>query len=201
MKALVGLGNPGSRYEATRHNLGFLVADAVAGPGEASSWKRDCRSLVKRLRFCGQDLVVLKPQTFMNDSGLAVADLVRSHGVSGEDLIVAHDDLDIPWGCVRVKIGGGHGGHRGIESILAEAEAGEFVRLRLGVKPEGFRGDAAEFVLRPFGDEDWPVARTMVADARKALERLLTAGVTRAMTEFNRKAVAATPVTDEETAK
>jgi PTH1 family peptidyl-tRNA hydrolase len=142
LRALVGLGNPSVRYALTRHNLGFRVADAVTRQADGSYLGRG-QALVAEIRCAGEPLEVVKPQSFMNLSGLAVREVFERHGCAGESLIVAYDDLDIPLGDVRIRVGGGAGGHRGIESILSEAEVGDFIRLRLGIKPEGARGDAA----------------------------------------------------------
>ena len=187
MKLLVGLGNPGDAYRETRHNLGFRLAERVASKARAAGFSRSGKSLVSRGRLCGQPIIIAKPQTYMNLSGRAVAELIAETGACDDDLIVAHDDLDIELGSVRVKQGGGHGGHRGLESILAEAPAGAFVRIRLGIKPEASRGDAAEWVLADFGPEESERVEAMLETAERAVEALLSVGVSRAMSEFNRR--------------
>lgn len=184
---LVGLGNPGPRYVDTRHNLGYRVAEAFASRHGTEHFRSDGDRLEARLRVGGEEMLVVKPLTFMNESGVAVKRVLAKHGVEPEDLLVAHDDLDIELGEVRLKRGGGHGGHNGLRSILAETGESEFVRLRLGIRrPEPSR-DAAAWVLTPFAEDEYPVVAAMVergADAAAAVWRL---GLPKAMNEFNRR--------------
>jgi PTH1 family peptidyl-tRNA hydrolase len=185
LKALVGLGNPGAQYADTRHNLGFMVADALAAASSRVVWSSEGAALLGRMRLGGGELLLAKPQTYMNGSGRAVRQLVRRYQLVDDDLMVAHDDLDLPLGSVRVKRGGGHGGHRGIESILQQGEAGEFVRIRLGIRPEQGRGDAADFVLSGFDESEVEQAESMVQRAVEAVRSILSRGLARTMTEVN----------------
>lgn len=195
MKALVGLGNPGAEYERTRHNLGFLVAETFAGRRGVTRFREDGPMLVARTSFAGEDVIVVKPQTFMNRSGAAVRLLTRKHASRDQDLIVAHDELDLELGDVRIKLGGGHGGHNGLRSILAEGDAGEFVRVRMGIAREP-GVDAAEWVLQGFSAGERVEAKKMVERAADAVEAVLLEGADRAMNSFNRRKDAAKPKAD-----
>ena len=149
MRYLVGLGNPGPDHSGTRHNLGYRVAEVFAGRLGARRFRERGRLLAATVRVAGQEVTVAKPQTFMNESGSAVRELVGG-SVEAEDLLVAHDDLDLELGTVRVKKGGGDGGQRGIRSIIAELGTEDFVRIRLGIRRPSRDIDAAEWVLESF---------------------------------------------------
>ncbi|AHY46072.1 pth: peptidyl-tRNA hydrolase [Rubrobacter radiotolerans] len=175
LPVVVGLGNPGRRYERTRHNVGFLVADELARR-YGGSWRARKRSEVAEVGFDLKNLTLIKPQTMMNNSGAALA------GYRAEDVIVVHDELDIPAGDVRVKVGGGHGGHNGLRSITNNVGR-EFVRVRVGIgrPPEGV--SVTDYVL---GGMDRDV-KDAVPKAADAVEKILTDGPERAMDVFNRR--------------
>ena len=146
---VVGLGNPGSEYEYTRHNAGFLTIDLLGDDLRATYWKDQGGAKVAVVRFGDAELALAKPQTFMNVSGGSVKKLVERYEVSIEQLIIVHDDLDVPAGAVRVKRGGGHAGHNGLRSLHDRLGSDEYLRVRIGVgRPPG-RMDAADFVLQP----------------------------------------------------
>lgn len=172
---VVGLGNPGRRYERTRHNVGFLVADELARR-YGGSWRGKKRAEVAEIGLDLKNVALMKPQTMMNNSGSALA------GYGAEDLIVIHDELDIPPGDVRVKVGGGHGGHNGLRSIVNNV-GGDFVRVRVGIgrPPEG--RDVIDYVL---GGMD-RVVRDAVPEAADAVEKIISDGPERAMDVVNRR--------------
>ena len=186
MKLVVGLGNPGRRYAHTRHNLGFRLLDRVADARGIRIGDDRCESLVGRGEWERETLVLAKPQTYMNHSGLAAAALLRRFRVQGEDLVVVYDDLDLPLGRLRVRCGGSAGGHRGLASILQHVAERDFVRLRLGIgrPPEGV--DAVEYVLGRFSPEEQSALDEMLARAAEALETIILKGPVRAMEDYNR---------------
>ena len=190
MKALVGLGNPGPEYAATRHNVGFLVADAFARRHGGARFARGPSLESTTVRVGGSEVLVVKPRTFMNRSGEAVRRLVEDHGVRGEDLLVAHDELDLDLGVVRLKVGGGHGGHNGLRSILEDGSAGDFVRIRLGIRRPDPAVDAAAWVLAPFSEAELGVVGPLVERGREAADQVLDRGVSMAMNEINRRSPA-----------
>ena len=147
---IVGLGNPGREYTQTRHNAGFLLVDRLAERLETRFRRLQFKALTTDARCCGHKIILAKPQTYMNLSGQAVGALVRFYKVPPERLLVAYDDLDLPLGTVRLRPKGGHGGHKGMRSIIERLGTQEFPRLRLGIgRPPG-RMDAAAYVLQPF---------------------------------------------------
>jgi len=185
---VVGLGNPGREYERTRHNLGFRVVDELARRAGVHEFRRHGSKLVARMHRNGDEALLIKPMTYMNRSGQAVQELTDRH--VDEDLIVVHDDLDLEFGTVRVKRGGGHGGHNGLRSILEEAEAGDFLRVRLGIGRDDQTADAADWVLEPFPAEQEAVVKAMIERGADAAEATLLRGAQHAMNTFNRRDVA-----------
>lgn len=186
MKLIVGLGNPGKRYERTRHNVGFSVVDRLAfRNGLKLNEKRD-QALIVEWSVDGERVVLAKPQTFMNRSGTAVRDLLDEYHGSADDLVVVYDDLDLPLGRIRLRGHGSAGGHRGILSILEHLPSAGFFRVRVGIgrPPEG--ADAVDFVLSPFNDQESAKAERSVERAREAVESLLKDGPRHAMELYNR---------------
>lgn len=182
---VVGLGNPGAEYENTRHNAGFMVVDLLAENLRVSYWKDEAGSKVGLVRFGDGDLVLAKPQAFMNLSGKPVAKLLRAYGVKPADLIVVHDDLDIPEESVRVKRGGGHGGHNGLRSLIDALGTPEFTRVRVGIgRPPG-RQDSAAFVLEPMRKDVAERLAAVMPHAAQAVLHVLEHGVDSAMRECN----------------
>lgn len=182
---IVGLGNPGSEYERTRHNAGFLAVDLLGDNLRATYWKDQGSSKVAIVRFDGGDLVLAKPQTFMNLSGGAVKRLCEIHEVDMADLIVIHDDIDLPAGDVRVKRGGGHGGHNGLRSLHEKLPSTDYLRVRVGVgRPPG-RMDSADYVLQPLKGSAWDDFEASIPTAAQAALGILERGVEAAMQEFN----------------
>lgn len=187
MRLIVGLGNPGPEYAWTPHNLGFLALDRLAELAGARVERPEAKSLVGRGRLAGQVVLLAKPQTFMNVSGLAVRDLVARFECDPLDTIVVYDDVALPWGMIRVRERGTAGGHNGMKSIIGALGTKDFTRVRMGVQPEHPVADLAAYVLRPMRRADLEVAAEMVDAAAEAVQVILSDGVGRAMTRFNRR--------------
>lgn len=184
-RMVVGLGNPGPEYERTRHNAGFLALDLIAENLRASYWKDQAGAKVSLVRFGDEDLVLVKPQTFMNISGAAVSKLADAYNVAPDDIIVIHDDLDLAPGVTRTKRGGGHGGHNGLRSLHDKLANDAYLRVRVGVgRPPG-RMDPADFVLQPLKGAAWEEFEAQIPDAAQAVMHILEHGVDSAMQEYN----------------
>jgi peptidyl-tRNA hydrolase, PTH1 family len=191
VKLIVGLGNPGAEYELTPHNMGFLVIDQIAADCKVEVVNRHCRALTARAKFGGHDVLLVKPETFMNLSGTAVRALVEKYGEGmdlSQDLIVVYDELDFPLGTIRIKERGGSAGHNGIESILSSLGTEDFLRVRVGIAPEHPVNDGAKYVLAPWKKKDLPVVGEIVDRAEAAVKAILEEGVSAAMNKVNRKA-------------
>jgi PTH1 family peptidyl-tRNA hydrolase len=184
MKTIVGLGNPGVEYEGTRHNVGFEVLDALASACRVQSWRVQMQALVAKVRLCGVEIVLVKPQTYMNLSGDAVGALLRYFKWGVEDILVVHDELDFAPGEVRLKQGGGHGGHNGLRSIGAHVGF-DFARVRVGVGKPARSSMGADYVLsRPSGAERVLLDKA-VAESVLMIESVLANGVQAAMRQFH----------------
>ena len=180
---VVGLANPGKRYERTRHNVGGMVLEILlerAG-GRLKRHKSGC--LVSEIALSGERAVLARPTSFMNESGLPVRDLLRWYKAVPEKLIAIHDDLDIPFGQVRVKLGGGTAGHHGLDSLVAHLRTKEFVRVRVGVSRP--RGEAVDYVLGEFSGAERKELPFVLERAADAVERVVASGTERAMNEYN----------------
>lgn len=185
MYLIVGLGNPGSRYENTRHNAGFLVVDRLAERWGASIEKKQLGALVGRARIGSQSVVFVKPQSFMNRSGHPVASLLGYFKVEPAKLIVIHDELDLELGRIKLKLGGGHGGHNGIRDIKAQLANRDFSRVRFGISkaPEGW--DTANYVLGKWGAGEKSLVEGVLDHAADAVEEIVREGLQSAMNKFN----------------
>jgi peptidyl-tRNA hydrolase, PTH1 family len=184
-RMIVGLGNPGPEYERTRHNAGFLTIDLIAENLRASYWKDTCGAKVAIVRFADADLVLAKPETFMNVSGGSVKRLSEEFEASPDEMIVIHDDIDLPSGSVRVKRGGGHGGHNGLRSLHEKLGSDEYLRVRVGVgRPPG-RMDPADYVLQPLKGATLEEFESWLPTAAQAALTILEHGVEVAMQEYN----------------
>lgn len=175
---VVGLGNPGPQYEKTRHNIGFMVADVLAGRvgGKFSAHKRSGAEIVQT-RLVGRQVILAKPRSYMNLSGGAVAGLARFFSVAPADVVVVHDELDLDFGTVRLKQGGGEGGHNGLRSISQSLGTKDYVRTRVGIgRPPG-RQDPADFVLKPFSTVERKELDLVCEEAADAVELVLQLGL------------------------
>ncbi len=185
MKIIVGLGNPGPRYRATRHNVGYMVADSLAEGLGAAFAREKYQALIAEATFKGERVMVLKPLTFMNNSGLSVARALRYSKADLTDLLVIVDDVNLGLGRLRLRLQGSAGGHNGLKSIIAHAAGREFSRLRIGI---GRRDDAAALtghVLGKFAPDEMSAVKEAVDRATEAAQRFITDGAECAMNEFN----------------
>jgi PTH1 family peptidyl-tRNA hydrolase len=184
MKLIAGLGNPGKTYRKTRHNIGFVVIDELAGAlarelsfGDVE-WKSERDALFARAKYAGQSLLLVKPQTFINNSGNAVSAIARFYKIKAQDIWVVYDDIDLPLGELRIRERGSSGGHNGVESIIDALGTNEFPRFRLGTGPVPARIDPADFVLQNFAPEELGVAAklraTTVSAIIAALEKVVS---------------------------
>ncbi len=188
MKLIVGLGNPGIEYQFTPHNLGFLAIDRIANNLGVEIRNRQCRALTARAVIAGQPMILAKPETFMNLSGLSVRELVAEYQVDVKsDLIVIYDELDLPLGAIRIRTRGSSAGHNGMESILGALGTDEFLRVRLGIAPDRKVTDGVKFVLTPFRKAQLKVVDEVLEIAAEAVEVILKEGPAAAMNRFNRK--------------
>jgi PTH1 family peptidyl-tRNA hydrolase len=188
-KLIVGLGNPGPQYSWTRHNAGFMVLDRLSRLSGIPVTRKAFSGLAGDGNWEGERVYLLKPQTFMNLSGRSVAEALRFYKLSLSDLIVIHDDLDIPFGNVKLKQGGGHGGHNGLRSLAQELGSPDYARIRIGVgRP--VHGDVVNYVLSSFAKDEMDVLLEVLDGALDALEMLLKEGMPKAMSIFNGKKLA-----------
>ena len=183
---IVGLGNPGLRYEKTRHNLGFMLVDWLAREFQTQVKREECRSLIGRAEIENQKAELVKPQTFMNLSGEAVSCLLRKENRSAEKLIVISDDLALPIGTIRLRAKGSAGGHNGLKSMIQCLRTEEFIRLRIGIQPEHpLQRDTKDFVLENFSKTDLETVEKVLEQSAKAIRAVLSDGIEKAMAEFN----------------
>ncbi len=182
---VVGLGNPGAQYAGNRHNVGFMVADVLAGR-IGSGFRRDkSRSLAASGRLAGVPVIIAKPMSFMNLAGQPVVSLSSYYKTPPARLVVVHDELDLPFGTIRLKIGGGDGGHNGLRSVTRALAAKEYYRVRVGIgRPPG-RQDPADYVLRDFGTADRKELPLVLERAGDAVEALVRLGLAAAQNEFH----------------
>lgn len=182
---IVGLGNPGSEYKSNRHNVGFMTADRWAMAHALSFSKAQHHAIIATGRSGERRVIVAKPQTYMNDSGRAVGALLRYYKIPVERLLVIFDDLDLPFGVIRLRADGGAGGHNGMRSIIQHLGGNQFARLRIGIgRPPG-RMDPAAFVLQDFSRDEAAELGTLLDRAGQAIDAFLAAGITAAMNQFN----------------
>lgn len=188
MKLIAGLGNPGPRYAATRHNVGYEVADALAWRWgcDLSRFDRDFEGLVGEAQVSGERVLLLKPATFMNLSGRSVAAVCRFYRLTPADVLVVQDDLDLPVGQIRVRASGSAGGQKGLADVLRHLGTQEVARLRIGIG-RSQRESATDFVLSRFSPDERPLMDAALTQAADAAEAWARRGVAAAMNEFNRR--------------
>lgn len=202
MRIIVGLGNPGEKYRDTRHNIGFQTLDQLLKKYESvkdSTWEdnKKTKSLLKKLEIENIPTLLAKPQTFMNNSGMGVKALLDFYKIKPEDLIVIHDELDLPLGKIQIRFGGGSAGHNGIESIIESLKTDKFLRIRMGIgKPIRINGSKFDqkrhhsiehYVIDSFSDSEHKDVRNMIKHTQKNLELILAHGIDIYMSKFNAK--------------
>ena len=187
MRLIVGLGNPGPEYEWTPHNMGFLAIDGIAERGGIRITRPEAKSYVGRGKFAGEEVILAKPQTMMNLSGVAVRMLLEKYECDPAEMIVLTDEVDLPWGMLRIRERGSAGTHNGLKSIVSALGGGEFIRVRLGIKPEKIWGELRDYVLSRLSRADREIAGQMVTETADAVELIITEGVGKAMSKFNRR--------------
>lgn len=188
MKIFVGLGNPGGEYAQTKHNVGFMLADKIAREIGAGDWRNNFDALVAEGFVDGEKILLVKPQTFMNLSGVAVGAVVNFYKIELSDLIVAHDDMDLPVGMIRLRAKGSSGGHRGVESIIEHLGGRQdFSRVRIGIGRPPENWSVNPHVLSPFFEEDAKKISAALEELVPATICIFREGINRAMNKFNSK--------------
>ena len=192
VRLIVGLGNPGTKYAGNRHNVGFMCTDRFAHDNSLSFTRSSSRAKIAEGRIAGHDIILAKPQTFMNNSGVSVGGLVRKLKVKFENLIIIHDDLDLPLGRIRIRLGGSSAGHKGINSIVQYIGNQEFIRVRIGIgRPNGQESnengedEVISHVLSDFTADEKELMQQVIPCVSEVLQCLLTAGLTEAMNKYN----------------
>lgn len=182
---IAGLGNPGVEYEKTRHNLGFMLVDLLARQAQTQIRRDECRSLIGRAEIAGQIVELAKPLTFMNLSGESTSCLLQKPNRSVEKLIVISDDLALPFGRIRLRAKGSHGGHNGLRSIIDCLNTTDFIRLRIGIMPDHPVSNTKNFVLENFSKSEAVEIEKLLEDAAEAIRAVVSDGVEKAMAKFN----------------
>lgn len=185
MKIIAGLGNPGAEYAHTKHNVGFMLVDALADHLNAPAWKEDFFSAMTEVRIGGEKVFLVKPLTYMNNSGEAIGPMLSYYKMETDDLTVVHDDMDIPAGMVRIRKKGSSGGHNGIKSVIAHVGGEDFARVRIGIGRPPAGWTVINHVLAPFSSEDVPKIREAINYLLPAVECIVTDGVDLAMNRYN----------------
>ena len=187
MYLIIGLGNPGSRYQFTRHNIGFMVLEKIAARWEVDLKQKSFDALWNRGKIAGTDVLLAMPQTFMNLSGNAVRKLLAYFKVDVNHLIVIHDDLDLPFGSVRLKTGGGDAGHKGLNSIMTCLGSVDFMRVRMGIGKPADRTPVEDYVLHRFNPDESALLQQVIQSASEATADIVTSGMQQAMAKYHTK--------------
>jgi PTH1 family peptidyl-tRNA hydrolase len=188
MFLVAGLGNPGEEYAGTPHNLGFKVVDRLAEMHQIRVTRHDSRALTGVGRIAGHEVMLAKPQTYMNGSGTSLAPLMEKHLLTAADLILVYDELALPWGSLRIKPRGSSAGHNGVDSTIRSLATQEFVRVRLGIHPGHPLSSGVDYLLSPIKRSLHKELEQLVADGADAVVSIIAEGVEKAMTRFNRRA-------------
>ena len=188
MFLVAGLGNPGEEYAATPHNLGFMVVDRLAEMHNIRVTRPDSQALIGVGQIAGRDAMLAKPQTFMNHSGTSLKPLMEKHSLTAADLILVYDELALPWTSLRIKPRGSSAGHNGADSVIRNLGTTDFVRVRLGIHPGRPLASGVDYLLSPFKRSLKKELEQLVADGADAVVSIITEGVEKAMTKFNRRA-------------
>lgn len=187
MKIIVGLGNPGQEYSRTRHNVGFMAVDALAAHLKATDWRNKFEALVAEARVDDEQILLIKPQTYMNLSGNAVGQIVRWYKLSPQDVIAVYDDMDISVGTARLRMRGSSGGHRGVESLLVHLGEEEFPRVRIGVGRPLLGRTVVDHVLAKFPEKEQMQIDELIAKLLPAVECIVKQGIEKAMSRYSFK--------------
>jgi peptidyl-tRNA hydrolase, PTH1 family len=187
MRLIVGLGNPGPEYQWTPHNLGFLAVDELANRGGIRVERTEAKALVGLGKLAGEEVILAKPQTYMNLSGISVRELLEKYGLGPQDLLAMWDEAQLPWGAIRIHAEGTAGSHNGAKSLIGALGTSALLRLRLGCGPDHPLSSRKEYVLRPMKKSELEAAAGMIADAGDAVELLLGKGIEAAMNKYNRR--------------
>jgi len=188
VKLVIGLGNPGIEYQFTPHNIGFLAIDRIAQQSRVRISNRHCRALTAKAKIGGEEVVLAKPETYMNLSGMSVRELVSEYQADpARDLLVIYDELDLPLGSMRIRQRGSSAGHNGMESIIGALGTQEITRLRLGIGPHRKVRDGAQYVLSPFKKSQYEIVDEVLDKAAEAVHVIVTEGAAAAMNRFNRR--------------
>jgi PTH1 family peptidyl-tRNA hydrolase len=186
MRLVVGLGNPGERYRKTRHNIGFMVVDALAARADARGFSREGDAMVAQACLGDETVLLVKPQTYMNRSGAAVEPLLAAHGCGLMDLLAVVDDVALSLETLRIRLSGSHGGHNGLRSLIETLGGDEFARIRVGIRRGEALGDLADYVLAPFDEDEVLIVQEVVGRAADAADLFMREGPQAAMNRFNR---------------
>lgn len=187
MKLIVGLGNPGMEYQFTPHNIGFLAVDRIAGQCGVMVDNRHCKALTGRTRIGNDEVLLAKPETYMNLSGMSVLELVRKHEVAQQDVLIIYDELDLALGTIRVRQRGSSAGHNGMQSIIDALQTEEIARIRIGVAPDDPRKGGAKYILAPFRKSQMVAVDEALDLTAQAVNVMVNEGIAPAMNRFNRK--------------
>jgi PTH1 family peptidyl-tRNA hydrolase len=187
MRLIVGLGNPGPEYQWTPHNLGFLAVDELANRGGIRVERPEAKALVGLGKLAGEEIILAKPQTFMNLSGISVRELLEKYELGPQDVLAMWDEVQLPWGAIRMHAEGSAGSHNGAGSLISSLGTPAIARLRLGCGPDHPLSSRKEYVLRPMKKSELEVAAEMIADTGDAVELMLTKGMEAAMAKYNRR--------------
>lgn len=183
MRVIVGLGNPGRQYAHTRHNVGFDVLDIFAKRRKVKILSRQCHGFIGSLDHYGEEILLVKPQTYMNESGQTVGQIMRKYHLEPSDIFVIYDDMDLPLGKIRIRLSGSSGGHKGMNSIIRHIHSNEFARMRIGI---GRGGEVVNHVLSRFNRKDRQEMDVTLEQAADALNMILEEGIEAAMNMYNR---------------
>jgi PTH1 family peptidyl-tRNA hydrolase len=187
LRLLIALGNPGTEYEFTRHNYGWLAADYLEDLVTITDTKKVPSYSLQTARFKGKTFYICRPLTYMNLSGIAVVNIMREKKIEPDEMLVVYDDIDIPFGSIKLRSGGGDGGHKGIRSIIKEIGRNDFLRLRMGIRSEDKTRDTADYVLSPFNEEEEKQLEPLLKQASDATLALLRSEPRLVMNQVNRR--------------
>lgn len=188
IKAIIGLGNPGKQYKNTRHNVGFMVVDIVAFLLKCPKKEKEC-CFSKIIECKEHDVLLVKPQTFMNNSGIAVKNLLEDYNLTPQEILVVYDDLDLPLGSIRLRKSGSSGGHRGVKSIIENIKTENFPRLKIGIGRPQHKSQVADYVLSPFNKDEKLLVEKVINEAGKCLLNVLKYGVDKSLDICNKKLI------------